>query len=279
MQLSVVIITYNEEANIGRTLASVQPLVADGKGEIIVVDSGSTDRTVEVAKAYGAKVFVEEWKGYAPQKNSAIDKAAGDWILSLDADEEVDSELSEELTGTRGTNLPRTAGEWCLIMQQSGDLQDLKGAPVAFLVRRKNYFLGRWIKRGGFWPDSKLRLFRRATGRFEDRAVHEDMRVQGPTKLIPQGALIHHSYPSLSDYIEHMNRYSSLGAEMAVAKGKVGFSFLNIVLRPLSTFVYNYFFRLGFLDGCEGLLLHLYHAVYVSWKYAKAWELSRKEPD
>jgi glycosyltransferase involved in cell wall biosynthesis len=279
MQLSVVIITYNEEANIGRTLASVQPLVADGKGEIIVVDSGSTDRTVEVAKAYGAKVFVEEWKGYAPQKNSAIDKAAGDWILSLDADEEVDSELNEELTGARGDNLPRTAGEWCLIMQQSGDLQDLKGAPVAFLVRRKNYFLGRWIRRGGFWPDSKLRLFRRATGRFEDRAVHEDMRVQGPTKLIPQGALIHHSYPTLSDYIEHMNRYSSLGATMVVAKGKVRFSFINIVLRPLSTFVYNYFFRLGFLDGCEGLLLHLYHAVYVSWKYAKAWELSRKEPD
>jgi glycosyltransferase involved in cell wall biosynthesis len=279
MQLSVVIITYNEEANIGRTLASVQPLVADGKGEIIVVDSGSTDRTVEVAKAYGAKVFVEEWKGYAPQKNSAIDKAAGDWILSLDADEEVDSELNEELTGARGDNLPRTAGEWCLIMQQSGDLQDLKGAPVAFLVRRKNYFLGRWIRRGGFWPDSKLRLFRRATGRFEDRAVHEDVRVQGPTKLIPQGALIHHSYPTLSDYIEHMNRYSSLGAEMVVAKGKVRFSFIHIVLRPLSTFVYNYFFRLGFLDGCEGLLLHLYHAVYVSWKYAKAWELSRKEPD
>jgi len=279
MQLSVVIITYNEEANIGRTLASVQALVADGKGEIIVVDSGSTDRTVEVAKAYGAKVFVEEWKGYAPQKNSAIDKAAGDWILSLDADEEVDSELNEELTGTRGNNLLRTAGESRLTMHQSGDLEDLKGAPVAFLVRRKNYFLGRWIKSGGFWPDSKLRLFRRATGRFEDRAVHEDVRVQGPTKLIAQGALIHHSYPSLSDYIEHMNRYSLLGAEMVVAKSKVRFSFINIVLRPLSTFVYNYFFRLGFLDGREGLLLHLYHAVYVSWKYAKAWELSRKEPD
>jgi glycosyltransferase involved in cell wall biosynthesis len=279
MQLSVVIITYNEEANIGRTLASVQPLVADGKGEIIVVDSGSTDRTVELAKAYGAKVFVEEWKGYAPQKNSAIDKAAGDWILSLDADEEVDSELKEELTGDRGENLPRTPGEWHLTMHQSGNLEYLKGAPVAFLVRRKNYFLGRWIKRGGFWPDSKLRLFRRATGRFEDRAVHEDVRVQGPTKLIPQGALIHHSYPTLSDYIEHMNRYSSLGAEMVVAKGKVRFSFVNIVLRPLFTFIYNYFFRLGFLDGREGLLLHLYHAVYVSWKYAKAWELSRKNPD
>src|SRR4029077_2985622 len=100
MQLSVVIITHNEEANIGRTLASVQPLVTDGKGEIIVVDSDSTDRTVEIAKSYGAKVFVEEWKGFAAQKNSAIDKAAGDWILSLDADEEVDLDLAQALRDT-----------------------------------------------------------------------------------------------------------------------------------------------------------------------------------
>src|SRR5271170_1726165 len=95
--LSVVIITYNEEANLGRTLESVTPLVCDGKGEIIVVDSGSTDRTVEIAKSFGAKVFVEEWKGYAAQKNSAIDKATGDWILSLDADEEVSEGMREFL--------------------------------------------------------------------------------------------------------------------------------------------------------------------------------------
>ena len=278
MLLSVVVITYNEEANIGRTLPSVQPLVEDGKGEIIVVDSGSTDRTVEIAKAYGAKVFIEEWKGYAAQKNSAIDKANGDWILSLDADEEVDSELREEL-GRSGDNLPIAAGEWCHTMRQSGNLEYLKGAPNAFLIRRKNYFLGRWMKRGGFWPDPKLRLLRRGAGRFEDRAVHEDVRVNGSTKLIPRGALIHHSYPTLSDFIDHMNRYSALGAEMVGAKGKVRFSFINIVLRPLFTFIYNYFFRLGFLDGREGLLLHLYHAVYVSWKYAKAWELSRENAD
>ena len=108
MHLSVVIITFNEEANIGRTLESVKPLVADGKGEIIVVDSGSTDRTVEIAKSFGAKVFVEEWKGFAAQKNSAIDKADGDWILSLDADEELDSELIEELTG-HGNHESRSA--------------------------------------------------------------------------------------------------------------------------------------------------------------------------
>ena len=172
-----------------------------------------------------------------------------------------------------------SSGEWRFTTEQSSNPECLNGAPVAFLVRRKNYFLGRWIKRGGFWPDSKLRLFRRAEGRFEDRAVHEDVRVDGPSKLIPRGALIHHSYPTLSDYIDHMNRYSSLGAEMVVAKGRVRFSFINIVLRPLFTFIYNYFLRLGFLDGREGLVLHLYHAVYVSWKYAKAWEQSRKNPD
>ena len=280
--LSVVIITRNEEANLRRTLESVKSLVADGKGEIIVVDSGSTDRTVEIAKSFGAKVFVEEWKGYAAQKNSAIDKAQGDWILSLDADEEVDSELMGELLGHPQRDTPRIAPsrEWCLTLSHANpsNLDVLKGRPVGFFVRRNNFFLGRSIKYGGFWPDPKLRLFRRGLGRFEDRAVHEDVHVDGPTKLIPYGALLHHSYPTVSDYIDHMNRYSSLSAEIVVATGKVRFGFINIVLRPLATFIYNYFFRLGFLDGREGLLLHLYHAVYVSWKYAKAWELSRRQP-
>jgi glycosyltransferase involved in cell wall biosynthesis len=276
MQLSVVIITFNEEANIGRTLRSVQPLVADGKGEIIVVDSASTDRTVEIAKSFGAKVFVEEWKGFAAQKNSAIDKASGEWILSLDADEELDAELLKEFTrknASRGA--ADTPHEWCFT-RGSGDRVVAKRKPVGFTIRRKNFFLGRWIKYGGFWPDPKLRLFRREQGRFEARAVHEDARVTGQTAPISGGALIHHSYPTLSDYIEHMNRYSSLGAQMAVAQGRVRFSVINIVLRPVFTFIYNYFLRLGFLDGREGLLLHLYHAVYVSWKYAKAWEISRR---
>jgi glycosyltransferase involved in cell wall biosynthesis len=269
VQLSVVIITYNEEANIGRTLASVAPMVRDGQGEIIMVDSGSTDRTVEIARQHGAKVFVEPWKGYAAQKNSAIEKASGDWILSLDADEEVEPILIEEIHENPAfhASLPQPAtGEWCSTMKTEA----LKGQPVAFWIPRKNFFLGRWIRHGGFWPDTKLRLFLRGAARFENRAVHEDAQTDGPTGAIQAGALVHHSYPTLSDYIEHMNRYSSLGAEMT---GPRGFSLVNIVLRPLATFVYNYFFRLGFLDGREGLLLHMYHAVYVSWKYAKAWEL------
>ncbi len=277
MTLSVVIITYNEEVNIGRALESVMPLVCQGKGEIIVVDSGSTDRTVEIAKSLGAKVYVEEWKGYAGQKNSAIDKATGEYILSLDADEEVSSELADEIE--------RTVRAQPAIYKVAQKTPDGHLAPLSvngFWISRSNYFLRRRIKHGGFWPDRKLRLFQRGTARFKETLVHETLELQPslgagitatPRRL--RGALIHHSYPTLSDYIDHMNRYSSLGAAMVVAKGKVRFSVRNIVLRPMATFIYNYFFRLGFLDGREGLLLHLHHAVYVCWKYAKAWELSR----
>jgi glycosyltransferase involved in cell wall biosynthesis len=284
--LSVVIITHNEEANIGRALASVQPLVADGKGEIIVVDSGSTDRTVEIAESYGARVFIEEWKGYAAQKNSAIDKATGDWILSLDADEELGPGLAgEAYAAMRGRFAVDPLGgnsleviEKVMAVAEAGARGE-STFPVGYWIPRKNFFLGRWIKYGGFWPDPKLRLFRRGAAHFEARLVHEDARlIEGLSGQLKH-ALLHHSYPTLTDYIHHMNRYSSLGAEMAIVKGHRSFSPFNIVLRPLATFIYNYIFRLGFLDGREGLLLHLYHAVYVSWKYAKSWELARrKEP-
>jgi glycosyltransferase involved in cell wall biosynthesis len=284
--LSVVIITHNEEANIGRTLASVQPLAADGTGEveIIVVDSGSTDRTVEIAKSFGAKVFIEEWKGYAAQKNSAIDKAAGDWILSLDADEELGSGLAGEvyaaMRGRLGADL--IEGDSLEVIEKVMAIEETPArggtsSPTGFWIPRKNFFLGRWIKHGGFWPDPKMRLFRKGGARFENRLVHEDAKLKEGISGQLEHALVHHSYPTLADYIDHMNRYSSLGAEMAVAKGRRGFSLFNIVMRPLATFIYNYFFRLGFLDGREGLLLHLYHAVYVSWKYAKAWELANKK--
>jgi glycosyltransferase involved in cell wall biosynthesis len=294
VSLSVVIITFNEEANIARTLASVKPLVEDG--EIIIVDSGSTDRTVEIAKSFGAKVFVERWKGFAAQKNSAIDKATGDWILSLDADEEVSSELTSEFSLLMQSDIMNHEGrlerakqlryvatrrsfhEMRSLTKRSGLPQDALFATfTGFWIHRKNFFLGRWIKHGGFWPDPKLRFFRRGAARFEDRAVHEDAKlIEGITGQLKHPVL-HHAYPNLSDYIEHMNRYSTLGAEMAVAKGCRGFSVIDIVLRPVATFVYNYIFRLGFLDGREGLLLHLYHSVYVSWKYAKAWEMSHSQ--
>ena len=254
MTLSVVLITQNEERNLPRTLESVMPLVRDSKGEIIVVDSGSTDRTVEIAQSFGAKVFVEPWKGFAAQKNSAMDKAVMDWVLQLDADEMLDPELTGEIEGVLKAGF----------------------AMSGFWIPRKNFFLGRWIKHGGFYPDPKLRLIRRGAGRFEEYGAHPTMKVNGPTGTLSH-ALLHDAYPTLRGYIDHMNSYSSMGAEVAVSKGRRGFSFADIVIRPLLTFIYNYFIRLGFLDGREGLLLHLYHSAYVSWKYAKAWELSGKD--
>jgi glycosyltransferase involved in cell wall biosynthesis len=252
--LSVVLITQNEERNLPRTLESVTPLVCDGKGEIIVVDSGSTDRTMEIAQSYGAKIFVETWKGFAAQKNSAMDKASMGWVLQLDADEPLEAGLAGEMEVALSAN-SEMSGYW---------------------IPRKNFFLGRWIRHGGFYPDPKLRLVRRGAGRFLEYGAHPTMKVDGPTGRLSH-ALLHNAYPTLRGYIDHMNSYSSMGAEVAVAKGRRRFSFVDIVIRPLLTFIYNYFIRLGFLDGREGLLLHLYHSVYVSWKYAKAWELSRTE--
>jgi len=262
--LSVVIISHNEEANIGRTLESVKPLVCDGKGEIIVVDSGSTDRTVEIAEFHGAKVFVEKWKGYAAQKNSAIEKAIGDWVLSLDADEELDQKLRQSLgdtlQGLRHLSELESSGAHMLTIDDArADVEYHISMKIdkdfaGLWIPRRNEFFGRWMKHGGFWPDPKLRFFRKGTGLFEARAVHETLKVNGKTGHIRYGALLHHSYPTFSDYIAHMNRYSSLGAEMVVTKGKQRFLVVDIVFRPLLTFIYNYFFRLGFLDGHEGFL-------------------------
>ena len=251
MTLSVVIITFNEQANLPRTLESVK--WAD---EIIVVDSQSTDRTVEIASAFGAKVFVEPWKGFAAQKNSAINKATCEWVLSIDADEVVPSDLRLEIQKA---------------LAESNDA----ASPDGYWMPRMNYILGRWMRHGGYWPDHKLRLFRRGKGHLPDRAVHETIHVDGKLGFLRE-PLFHEPYPDLETYIEHMDRYSSLGATMAVEKGQGSFSVMNIAIRPAWTFFYNYVVRLGFLDGREGLLLHLYHSVYVSWKYAKAWEMEKK---
>ena len=257
-RLSVAIITLNEERNLPQTLASVR--FAD---EVIVLDSGSTDRTTEIAREYGAHVIYEPWKGFAQQKNSAIDKCTGTWILSLDADEELSPELQREIDAL------------------------LRGKPGAdaYMLRRRNLFLGKWMRHGGFYPDPKLRLFRRhqanavPSARFTERPVHETMAFGGSLETL-QHDLIHHAYPTIESYIEHMDRYSTLGAQIVVQRGDTGKSlyafFHNILLVPFFTFLWNYIFRLGFLDGREGLLLHLYHSTYTSWKYAKAWQIARR---
>jgi glycosyltransferase involved in cell wall biosynthesis len=247
--LSVAIVTFNEEQNIARTLTSVS--WAD---EIIVVDSHSTDRTVEIARSFGARVIERDWPGFAAQKNFAIERCTGDWILSLDADEELSPALQQQMRAALA----------------AGPTVD------AFYLKRRNYFLGRWIRHGGFYPDSKLRLFRRGvTSGFTARAVHEVITFNGAAATL-DADIIHHAYPTLSDYIDHMNRYSDLGAQVLLERGRTADSLPAFIARvwlfPWLGFAWNYFFRLGILDGREGLLLHLYHATYASWKYAKAWE-------
>jgi glycosyltransferase involved in cell wall biosynthesis len=252
--LSVVLITLNEVANLPLTLESVS-----WAQEIVVVDSGSTDATVEIGRAAGARVFEEAWKGFGAQKNSAIEHATGEWVLSLDADEEVSEELAREMQGL------------------------LAGEPKfsAYRIPRLNHFLGKPLRHGGYWPDPKLRLFRRGAARFAERAVHETMEARGPVGQL-EGHLIHHCYPTLEEYIEHMNRYSTISARMLAEAGRAPRSLpalvWNALVNPAATFLYNYVFRLGFLDGREGLLQHLNHSVYIHWKFVKAWRAGQGKP-
>jgi len=252
MGLSVAIVAMNEEASIGQTLESVR--WAD---ETVLVDSGSTDRTCDIAREYGARVLMKEWPGFSLQKSYAFDNCTQDWILSLDADEVVSAELAEEIRAVI-RNPEALNGNW---------------------IPRKNLFLGKWTRFGGFYPDPKLRLFRRGRGFMTGAEPHPriDLKPEFDQRTGHlKNPMVHDAYPTLSSYVAHMNNYSSAGAKAAVANGYRGFSVLDIVIRPMATFIYNYFFRLGFLDGREGLLLHLYHAVYVSNKYAKVWELTKE---
>jgi glycosyltransferase involved in cell wall biosynthesis len=273
-RLSVAIVACNEAANLRRTLASLsrsdparpdpdRPGPAQGDpdwpDEIVLVDSGSTDETLEIARQFHARVFVEPWKGYGPQVNSAIDKCAGDWILNLDADEALTPELRAEIQAL------------------------LAGNPdfPAYWIPRLNLFLGRWMRHGGVYPDRKLRLFRRGTARLrEDTEPHATPKWDGPAGRL-KAHMLHYAYPDLDVYLEHMARYSTASIPLMLGKGKTSRGLpafvVNTFLNPVATFLYNYFLRLGFLDGREGLLFHLYHSVYVSWKYAKAWQSARSE--
>ena len=251
--LSIAIVAKNEEANLRRIL----PTIASIADEIVLIDSGSTDGTVALATSFGAKVFYEDWCGYGPQVNHALRACTSEWVFSLDADEGFTPELAAEV---------RTL---------------LASAPPldAYRVPRRNYFLDRPMRHGGFYPDPKLRLFRngKAWAR-EDTEPHATPKYDGPTGML-RSDLLHYAYPTLTLYLDHMNRYSTASLPLVLGRGARSRSlpaFLwNIAINPAATFVYNYILRGGFLDGREGFLLHLYHSCYVSWKYAKAWEQGR----
>ena len=250
--LSVAMIAMNEEANLPRTLETVR--WAD---EIIVVDSGSRDRTIEIAQSFGAKTTYHAFGGHGEQKNVALDLCSSDWTLLLDADEPLTPELQQEIRQ--------------LLACEDGRAPKYD----AYWIPRLNFIFGRWMRHGGFYPDRKLRLLRRGVARLsEGVGPHSTPQFQGPRGKLKHD-MLHYAYPDLNIYLEHMNRYSSEIALLLEKQGRISRSlaaFLwNGVANPAATFIYNYFFRLGFLDGREGLLLHLNHSVYIHWKFIKAW--------
>jgi len=254
--ISIAMIAMNEEANLPRTLESVR--WAD---EIVIVDSGSTDRTIEIAHSFGAKTAFNAIIGHGEQKNVALDLCTSEWILLLDADEVLSAELQNEIRQ--------------LLACEDGSEPEFG----AYWIPRLNLVFGRWVRHGGFYPDRKLRMFKRGSARLsEGVGPHSTPQFQGPKGRLKHD-MLHYAYPSLTIYLEHMNRYSSEIAKLLHKRGRTSNSlaaFLwNGVANPAATFVYNYFFRLGFLDGREGLLLHLNHSVYIHWKFIKAWRLGQ----
>lgn len=242
--ISAVIITFNEEAQIGRCLESVEWV-----DEIIVVDSHSTDRTREIARSYTPCVYEEDWKGYGPQKASALAKATGDWVLSVDADEEVTPALRAEILGA---------------------VRDRPLGHAGYLIPRRFYFLGRPLVHGGLYPKYYLRLFRRDQGTFDGRLLHEQVRVTGSVGRL-QGDLLHWSYRDLEQYWDKARRYATLYVEVHRNESISLWRFLGIPLK----FLYRYVFRLGFLDGRHGLYWHGLEAFQTFFRYAELYEAQR----
>jgi glycosyltransferase involved in cell wall biosynthesis len=247
-KLSVITITRNEEQNIADCLASVR--WAD---ELIVIDSGSIDKTLDIARQFTSNVLTVEWTGYGAARNLALDHAHGDWVLWLDADERVTPQLAEEIRQVVQADDPEVMG---------------------YTVARRAYFLGRWIKHSGWYPSRVTRLFRKEKARFNETRVHEQLIITGRVVNL-QHDLFHYTDPNLHHYFDKFNLYTSLAAEDLRAGGK-SFSLHDLLLRPPFLFVKMYFLRLGFLDGLHGLILCVLSSAYVFTKYAKLWELQSR---
>jgi glycosyltransferase involved in cell wall biosynthesis len=241
MKISATIITYNEERKIARAIESLRCC-----DEILVLDSGSLDRTVELASKLGARVVEAEWRGFADQKNYASELAAHDWVLSIDADEALSEALEAEI--------------WQL--KKNGPRFD------AYTMPRLAQYLGRWIFHSGWYPDRKVRLFDRRRASWVGKFVHESVRVNGTVGHLDAN-LLHFTCDSLSEHLKTMDRYTTLAAEQIIAeKRRLGWA--NLVLDPPWTFFKTYVIDRGFLDGTEGLAIAYMAALYNFLKYAKA---------
>jgi glycosyltransferase involved in cell wall biosynthesis len=247
ISLSVAIITKDEEKNLPACLASVS-----FAGDIVVVDSGSMDETVGIARKFGCRVFVEDWRGYGPQKNSAVSKCRHTWVLVLDADERVPQNTRDEIMRTIGA------------------------APHddAFRLKRKNFLHGRWLKHSGYWPDRQIRLVNKDRGSFQN-VIHEKWVTSGMVGDL-DGYIEHYAFDGYSDMLKTLNDYSTVIAAQLYAAGRK-----THVLSPpwhgIGMFFKIYFLKRGFLDGMDGLVTALTKAGGSFFKYAKLLELQREK--
>jgi glycosyltransferase involved in cell wall biosynthesis len=249
IQLSVAVITLNEEDRIGKLLESAS--VAD---EVVVIDSGSSDNTVAICKAHGARVLHNRWMGYAAQKQLALETARGDWILNLDADEALSEGLTEEMFRA---------------------VRETDSSVGGFSMPRLSRYLNRWIRHGGWYPDRKVRLVRKGRGRWIGDGLHEKLEVEGAIKKL-EHPIHHYVYRDISDQINTINRFSSVFAEHRGNPGSSAYLVLGL-FHALGKFLECAVWKLGFLDGFPGLVIAINSAFYVFLKHAKAWENGLQE--
>lgn len=251
MKISATVITFNEEDNIAAALESL--VWAD---EIIVVDSESTDRTVEIARRFTDRIYVRAWPGYSDQKNFAAWQASFDWVFSLDADERVSGELADELQKLKQATEPSVA---------------------AFEMPRLTFYLGRWIKHSGWYPDHKVRLYNRKRASFEGEFVHESVKVNGRIERL-SGDILHYTVRNASDHHQRIDRYTTLAARELYEKGKRATA-LSMLISPIGAFLRSYIIKRGFLDGAQGVAIARFAAHYVFLKNLKLWEMNKKGKD
>lgn len=245
LPISVIIISLNEEHNISRSVRS-----ALWAGEVLVVDSGSTDKTGEIARSLGARVLEHAWQGYGQQKNYAMSQAANDWVFFLDADEEITPELKGELE---------------IFVSRSGNEGGVQYWGAA--LPRKTFFLGRWILHGGWYPNILTRLAHRKHARWTEPPVHESLEVDGRV-LNLKNDLLHYTFRDVGDQVLTNVRFSRLGARVAKARGERG-SLFKIFVKPFFKFLETYFWKLGFLDGFPGLVISINAAHSMFMKYVE----------
>ena len=246
--LACAVITKNEETNIQDCLASVQ--WAD---EVIVVDAESRDRTVELARASGAKVWVRPWPGFGPQKNFGMAQATADWILILDADERVTEGLQGEICAC--------LGRWT------------SDAPAAYQIPRRNFFYGAWVRGAGVYPDYQVRLVRRGRAHYNDVAVHENLIVDGSIGTLAH-PLDHYTERRIQDHFKKFGLYTTLAAQEK-AKGIRVVRRIDLMIRPLVVFIKTWLFKRGYHDGVRGLVVSVFASMYTFVKYAKLWHMTQ----